>query len=496
MTNNFIYRKSQPTAFTLVELLVVITLMAVLAGMMTYAMAGARQEAREKRAQAEMASMNAILLQKMNEINLQPVLFVPPNETSGPVGPSVTLNEGIEANRVSMLARRDLARMVLPQCRADLIYPPARLQYRKTVRSGGSPGIRACATKIKEPAEWGTMRRIAGFVTPRGATMESLGSLPPVPAVFSDPLIDPIEGANGYFGGSTSSGVLRNALGSMFPVDGSTGTVVIDLISEPWDEDRSADKSTPWTRQYESAECLYLILASTELFGERALDQFSGRMIANLDGDAVPEIIDPWGVPYEFIRDAVGVGFPFHSAVLPAAGSPLAPSPAGRPSPYPPAAPNPAGPDANDYLRTDSRLASDGSTVNDTYRLTPLIISAGPDSDFGIRTSFNLDRSFNNGLAGISPRHSISVVRYTGALLPSPTLSGSYQYPDPYLGVYPTGDPGSASNGGAFAVSPATVTEATQDAWYSGIGLGSRIFAGRQPIAAAGDDIYSAGGAR
>ncbi len=26
-------------------------------------------------------------------------------------------------------------------------------------------------------------------------------------------------------------------------------------------------------------------------------------MIANLDGDAVPEIVDPWGVPYEFMRE-------------------------------------------------------------------------------------------------------------------------------------------------------------------------------------------------
>jgi len=367
--------------------------------------------------------------------------------------------------------------MVLPQCRADLLYPPARLQYRKVV----SGMFRPCARKIKEPSEWGTMRRIAGFVTHRGITMEGL---PNVPAVFSDSFIDPVDGATGYFGTSAPSTALRNALGLIRRSDGTN--VVIDLRSEPWAEDRSADGNTPWSREYESAECLYLILASTELFGERALDQLSPRSIANLDADAVPEIVDPWGVPYEFVRDATGFGYPFFDATAPVVGTPENP--------------HPAGVDANDYLRTDLRLqgANVAGQNDDTYRISPLLVSAGTDREFGIRRTFNLDGSFINGLGGVSPRHSISIIRYagTGPAIPQPALVGSYQVPDPFLGINPTGDPGTASDGSAFIYGAAAASAATQNAWYGGIGLGARIHNGSQPISASGDDIYSIQGRR
>lgn len=326
-----------------------------------------------------------------------------------------------------MLARRDLARMALPQCRADLLYPPARLQYRlKTTTSGGS-GATAGAVKIKEPSEWGEMRRLARFGFPRGSDIESALNNPSYPghpappSVFGESAADPMYGANGYFVNDN----LRRRLGAMRDDGGTVRNIDLADQNTEWLADTLSDESNiPWTREYESAECLYLILATTQMLGERAIDQFSSRMIANLDGDAVPEIVDPWGVPYEFIREATGFGAPFDITINSS---------------------HPAGSDGNDFLRTDFRYRrlTPANTMDDPYRTIPLIVSAGTDGEFGIRTTYSKAGDISDGSAGISPAASISTIRLTtgsGSNLPNPRAPDSYQYPDPFVSLLPDQD--------------------------------------------------------
>jgi prepilin-type N-terminal cleavage/methylation domain-containing protein len=59
---------------------------------------------------------------------------------------------------------------------------------------------------------------------------------------------------------------------------------------------------TPWTPQYENAECLYLILANMRDGDGVALDHFKASEFGDLDNDGMPEILDPWGAPIQFIR--------------------------------------------------------------------------------------------------------------------------------------------------------------------------------------------------
>ena len=444
-------------AFTLVELLVVIALMGILSGMMTYAMSGARQEAREKRAKAEIDAMSSIVLQRLNEIYLQPIAFVPRINTgaAGAVSVGDEVRDGEEHNRVIMLARRDLARMSLPQCRADLMYPPARLQYRRKVTAGAVPG----AVKVKEPSEWGEMRRSAGFVNPKGVDVER--TLAPNLTVFQNSDRDSLYGANGYF----NSNAFRSLIGAIR--DNLGGTQVINLSNQNADwlgGVLTNESNVPWTREYESSECLYLILASTQLLGERALDQFSSRMIANLDGDAVPEMVDPWGVPYEFMRESPGLGSPLDVASYTA---------------------HPAGSDGNDFLRTDFRYnrLTPGNQLDDPFGTIPLIVSAGSNGEFGIRRTFNKDGDIATGTAGVSPAASISVVQLTnstGASLPSPRSPGSYQYPDPFMSFRPVDNV-------IAAIPLADMTANTIRSW-SGLSLGLGAVIDRD---AAADNIYS-----
>jgi prepilin-type N-terminal cleavage/methylation domain-containing protein len=110
---------------------------------------------------------------------------------------------------------------------------------------------------------------------------------------------------------------------------------------------------------WQQAECLYLIIASMRDHEKSALDFFTADEIGDLDGDGVPEILDAWGTPIQFIRWPAGY---LSSGVT-----------------------NPALttqdktiPDSFDLLKVDRRYG-DTNTNNDPYDLRPLIFSCGPD---------------------------------------------------------------------------------------------------------------------
>ena len=63
-----------------------------------------------------------------------------------------------------------------------------------------------------------------------------------------------------------------------------------------------------WTPQFESAECLYLILSQIVEEDRSALEFFSDNEIADTDNDGIPEIVDSWGTPIFFLRWAPGYG--------------------------------------------------------------------------------------------------------------------------------------------------------------------------------------------
>ena len=199
------------------------------------------------------------------------------------------------------------------------------------------------------------------------------------------------------------------------------------------DKDGNVTEDIPWTREHESAECLYLILASTDIFGETALDKIHSRSIANLDGDAVPEIIDPWGRPYTFIRHPVGLDSPTIKNFDPDAA---------------PANQYPLDPDPFDFLVADWRM--DASVLSGasapvqrfyTIYLPPAVISSGPDKEFDIRRTFYQDDT--DATTGVRDDYSASAVVWNESrlapLYPNPTSWGpglnAYRYPDPFFNV-------------------------------------------------------------
>lgn len=140
-----------------------------------------------------------------------------------------------------------------------------------------------------------------------------------------------------------------------------------------------------WTTEFQGAECLYLILASTQTEGGSGIDFFREEEIGDTDGDGMPEILDGWKHPIEFIRWPVGLSATRQTAMFDQNGDGINDRSwsAIQHGDTEPAVDGDAGdsPDFYDYLRVDSRW-SDGVTTNDPFAIYPLVVSAGPDKIF------------------------------------------------------------------------------------------------------------------
>lgn len=122
-----------------------------------------------------------------------------------------------------------------------------------------------------------------------------------------------------------------------------------------------------WTEQYQGAECLYLILSCMRDGDQSALEYFTASEIGDVDGDGMPEILDGWGRPIEFLRWAPGytrespVGTLTHQTIDASVA----------PDPFDP-----------------MKLEGAGN-----FALTPLIYSAGPDGEYEVNVNIRVSTS-------------------------------------------------------------------------------------------------------
>ncbi|PHS03163.1 MAG: hypothetical protein COA78_18885 [Blastopirellula sp.] len=129
-----------------------------------------------------------------------------------------------------------------------------------------------------------------------------------------------------------------------------TGGVGPNLDAQ-WNDVVNNDK---WTKYNDSAECLYLILASIQDGDANGLEFLRDNEIGDLDGDGVPEVLDGWGRPLYFARWPVG--YTEASSVLN----------------------DEYAPDPFDPLGVRNGLAKTGDKYNH-FAIFPLIMSAGGD---------------------------------------------------------------------------------------------------------------------
>ena len=139
-----------------------------------------------------------------------------------------------------------------------------------------------------------------------------------------------------------------------------------------------------WDTSHQGAECLYMIVAMMRDGDASALDFFKESEIADTDGDGMPELLDGWGRPIEFIRWAPGY------AVNP-----------GVDKRWGVAGVDDDGNNSTDDLRERLFMSSDDFVISEIHRLD---IDSNPDIfdplqvDDDIRRVLNLSETLNFGL--------------------------------------------------------------------------------------------------
>ncbi len=333
-------------AFTLVELLVVIAIISILATMTLFTLYGVREDAKERRARAQVARIHELIMQQWESYRTR---AVPVQVTYG--------TDPRTAAQLRLNALRELMRMELPDRKTDLLspasdYPSNATDKPRFLRS--------------RPTLW------RAYV--RRARQQVIG----------------------HYGLNASD-------------------------VDAWKDDLR------WTPLHQHAECLYMILATMRDGDTTGLDSFTEEEIGDADNDGMPEILDPWGVPFYFLRWAPGFRSSIQLGDIEAADGN-----AGT-----------GNGDAFDPLKVDPRF-TDSVPDNDPFLLFPLIVSAGRDRTFDLLVDF-LPLPFPTPLT--------KVLDYND---PSSVSSAEYGFfNDPYftadhptLGVVQIGTPADANGDG------------------------------------------------
>lgn len=291
-------RKMQPPryrpSFTLVELLVAIGIIGVMASMVLYSLAGAQVDAKINRTRGTIEKLNAVILERWEEFRYRAVrLDIDPDRLRPNPATGRPLISAREGARLRMFALRDTMRMEMPDRMTDLAYPPAFYVVQQTDGSNYSLPSRAV------PGRYNNLRRSMG-----------MGYYPLGGASYSGAVVP-------QWGGNANAQANSNA----------------------------------------SAELLYQIVASEQYLGGNAIEAFRPTEIGDTDEDGLPEFIDAWENPIQWLRWPSGYDSVLNDRTVQ---------------------------DAMDPLRTDRRW-SDNNYDQKPWLLVPLIVSAGPDGEFDLR---------------------------------------------------------------------------------------------------------------
>jgi hypothetical protein len=256
----------QPTAkaapayrpsFTLVELLVVISIIGVMVGMVVFSLAGAQQDALRVRTQSTIGKLNDVILQEWEKFRYRSVRIDVPadwlrpvtNAANGIVGqPPLSPRE---SSRLRLIVMRDTMRMEMPDRMNDILYPPTL--YCTVGNTANNPAV---------PGD-----DIPFTVTSRAVP----GKLNNYRAKFGLPA---------YFSPYTAA-----------------GTPTVTPFSNPF---------------HQSAELLYQIVAAASYQSGSALELFRPSEIGDTDEDGFPEFIDAWERPISWIRWPSGFDSPLN----------------------------------------------------------------------------------------------------------------------------------------------------------------------------------------
>ncbi|TWU66153.1 hypothetical protein V7x_17110 [Crateriforma conspicua] len=365
------WRQRPRSAFTLVEIMVVLVVGGLLLGMGASMMATARRSSRIARTQAVISVVDGVIRQRLDELNSLPLPLEHNVARTTQRIPSIPADE---AERVRLQMRRDAIRMYLPDRYSDLI----RITDNRVTNATNdpffvlSPDLTSDRNKDGQPDEW-----ISGVWT------DPVTIAGPVRVSDRQPdgtFIPSVTVARYSWWNDTDNDFRtenHNVPGQLSAYRARIPRIV---------PNNQLGFTTSWSPANSPAECLYLIMSTTFISGTSAIEMLPRGHVEDTDGDGVPEIVDAWGVPLGFIRWPVGYVEP---------GNPAPPTVLAN-----------VEPEEYDVFRADFAYA-EGSNIPGPPNLPlprslqPLVVSAGPDGVFDLR--FFQTRSDNNNFDVIYP---------------------------------------------------------------------------------------------
>jgi prepilin-type N-terminal cleavage/methylation domain-containing protein len=343
-------QRHQKHGFTLVELLTVISIIALMSGMFLVAYRGAAQESNIQKTRSTIQKISEVLNARMDEYASYPMALrlvsgapLPANVVSWDTRTPVLDTVAVLRERARLLALRDVIRMEMPD-------HPDDLKYTKFWQNARAGDVFNTFLELNLPGR---------FVTGLG-----------------DATVAPNPG---YIVGNALTSRAKSIITKLsmsIPMPGSPPrTVRVPLVAlnglpAVTPDAYNDPNATPWDKTNANAELLFLIVEGSDLNGSSATELFGKSEVGDTDNDGLNEFIDAFGNPIRWIRW---------------------PSGAEGATRYYPDMLNPAIVSGTTLLVNSEpydRLGSDpgwGTSLPPGAGLSPLVISAGPDEKFGIR---------------------------------------------------------------------------------------------------------------
>jgi len=382
------------TAFTLVEVLVVIVILSIMGAMVTTAVSGVTTTAKQSRTKTIISIVDSVLAEhyanlKYRQLPVEiPDMFLP-SGNANEVGYEVLASE---AARVRLMMVRDLQRMEIPDRLSDITTAPSQM-YAATnqVLIDNSGNV----INTRDQKNQRNVMSVSWY-SPNATFLNGGDNIPSRLAAY------------------------RNRMPANLTLNSAEALA------------------------NQGAECLYLIMATSFVGGSPALEAIPAANIGDTDNDGLREILDGWGNPLGFIRWPVGYFDPELSIdkTIPDEFDLFRSDYAYT------MVPGSTSSSAGAYDVFSGRNYFDDAPIK-PWSMRPLVFSAGPDGEYGITT----DPITAAGVSMANYNYQASnwwwptTVDFYGEELPSRTGKSTYPFPDPYLRVFVN----SNLNNGQFA---------------------------------------------